>query len=114
MEEVEVKIPKKVAEEIAKALEPKFKTAEEVLYEEKEKTNLEELRTLRRKLVLALNMRNFAEARRIAYELREELERKKHELKGAFAPSWLYDVEAELGLAEEVLEKVHVYPEENL
>ncbi|MGC9014898.1 MAG: hypothetical protein ACP5KW_11035 [Thermoproteota archaeon] len=105
-EEVEVKIPKKLAEELAKAIAPSgvvFKTAKDVLEEKKEKVDLEEIKKLNKQLKNALNERRFAEARIVAKKLREELEKKKKEIRGAEAPSWLYDVETELGFAEEAL-----------
>jgi pantothenate synthetase len=108
-EEVEVKIPKKLAEELAKTLAQDkgviFKPASEVLEEKKEQVNLEEIKKLKKELSKALNERDFARVSVLAKKLRKELEKKKKEMKGAEAPSWIYDVEAELGYAEEILSK---------
>lgn len=108
VEEVEVRIPKKLAEELAKVMskpeEVSFKTAEELLSEKAEKTDLEDVRTLYRELREALNKRDFSNAKLIARELKKTIEKKKKEVKGAFAPALLYEAEVELGFASEILQ----------
>lgn len=107
-EEVEIKVPKEVAEKIAKEIarlmsEANFKTGEEVLEKKVEKMDFEEIRQLHNALKEALNQKDYVRAKYVARELKKAIVKKKKEIKGIYAPSLLYDAEVELGLASEIL-----------
>ncbi len=103
-EEVELKVPKKLVEELARYMPPEvqFKTAHELVEEKKEKMNLENIRTLLHELRTALKQRDFITAKIVAKELQKELKEKKKLFRGADAPGLLYEAEEELGWTREI------------